>query len=134
LIWLTSQELLDSTRRSLLENVVPAIDDDFARVQAIAATQVLAEVGARLVEGDPVMLDTRAVEDVLHRWGLPSAESSEAGGRAYNTVARELAYQAIHDADETSRDQLAAEFASVESAVAKRDLTWVCREAIATLE
>jgi hypothetical protein len=133
MIWLTSKELVDVVRRTLVETVVPAIDDEFARVQAVAAAHALLEVSERLAEGDPVTTDTDALTALLEGCGRRGIEAS-GDARADNAAAREEISRAIAEAGTGAGGALLSDLRSVESALAREDSRWICREAMATLE
>jgi hypothetical protein len=52
-ILLDSDQILAAISRSLMTHVLPALDDEYARVQVQAALTALDEVRHRLVHGDP---------------------------------------------------------------------------------
>ncbi|MEU6008343.1 hypothetical protein [Streptomyces sp. NPDC047453] len=135
MIWMRSEELLDAVHRSLLENIAPAVTDPYAKVQVVAAAHALVELRQRIVDGDPVVRDTAALETLLDSWGesRPAADDED-DPRAVNRLAREAVVRAVTGQDEERAGERAAEVAQVESALAKEDLRWVCREAMATLE
>ncbi|WP_327241817.1 hypothetical protein [Streptomyces sp. NBC_01320] len=134
MIWMTTEDLIDTVRRSLLENVAPAVEDPFARVQVIAAAHVMLELRQRLETGDPVVRDSAALNALLESWGEPRTASDPADPRAANRDARTAVSRAIAQQDDERASTMMAELARVEAAVAKEDMTWVCREAMATLE
>ena len=59
---LDSVQILAAVRRSLTSHVMPALNDDFARVQILQTLKALEEVEDRLANGDP---STRSNEIVL---------------------------------------------------------------------
>ncbi|MGW1403441.1 hypothetical protein ACWCRF_33470 [Streptomyces sp. NPDC002405] len=134
MIWMTTEDLVDTVRRSLLENVAPAVEDPFARMQVIAAAHVMLELRQRLETGDPVVRDSAALDALLESWGEPRTVGDPADPRAANRDARTAVSRAIAQQDDERAGTMMAELAQVEAAVAKEDMRWVCREAMATLE
>jgi len=59
---LDSVQILAAVRRSLTNHVLPALDDDFARVQVVQTLKALEEVEDRLVNGDPSARSNEVVE------------------------------------------------------------------------
>ncbi|MCP3986547.1 MAG: hypothetical protein GY723_19360 [bacterium] len=62
MIVLDSAQILDSVKRSLETHVLPALSDDFARVQILSALKALAEVSNRLEIGDPAERSNGIIE------------------------------------------------------------------------
>ena len=67
MIVLDSAQILAAVSRSLEAHVLPAVGDDFARVQVRAALKALAEVRDRLENGDPCERSNRIIEAVARQ-------------------------------------------------------------------
>ncbi|HEY9265940.1 MAG TPA: hypothetical protein VIQ11_15190 [Mycobacterium sp.] len=136
MIWLTTDQLVETVRRSLLEQVLPVVEDEFVRVQVSAAAHALLEVADRLAGADPVATDSAAIEEVLRGWGVsnPEADSDSDSETAHNSALRELVAAALQSGDQAGVAQKLADYRPVESAVAARDLSWVCADAMSSLE
>ncbi|MDJ0015513.1 hypothetical protein [Rhodococcus erythropolis] len=134
MIWLTTDQLVETVRRSLLEQVLPVVEDEFVRVQVSAAAHALLEVADRLAGADPVATDSAAIEEVLRGWGVSNPEADSDSETAHNSALRELVAAALQSGDQAGVAQKLADYRPVESAVAARDLSWVCADAMSSLE
>ena len=62
MIVLDSAQILTAVKLSLESHVLPAISNDFARVQVLSALKALAEVSNRLENGDPAERSNAIIE------------------------------------------------------------------------
>ena len=66
MIVLESRQILEAIHRSLETHILPALSDEFARVQVQSALKALAEVSDRLENGDPSARSNHLIENHVH--------------------------------------------------------------------
>lgn len=150
MILLDSGQIVAAVRRSLAAHVLPAIGDDFARLQVTAALQALAEVHDRLTAGDPMArVNTRFEADLLDLARelaetdpatadrVEALLSTLAEADPPRTRARELGRGltgVLGDAAGASRRRLLDLLQDHAARTAGEDTIWMCREAIESLQ
>jgi HAMP domain-containing protein len=149
MIVLDSEQILAAVSRSLAAHVLPALSDDFARVQVQSALKALAEVRDRLANGDPCERSNRIIEAEVRKLaesiraqspvfaaGLAAALDAEPEGDEPRDRARQLG-TALWELVAADEDPAAAKLLAVLSAEAIRtmgeDNVWLCPEAILSL-
>ncbi len=149
MILLDSQEILAAIHRSLETHVLPAIDDDFARLQVDAALLALDEVADRLEHGDPYIavndrLETRLADlaseiraDSPALAGQLDATLVDAGPiddpRERNRVLGESLTGAMQSAD-PGVARLRQLMTEEVGRIAGEDSRWMCASAINSLQ
>lgn len=149
MIVLDSAQILSAVKRSLETHVLPALSDDFARVQVLSALKALAEVGHRLENGDPaarsngiIEAGARELADSLRSESPEFAAKLEAAleARPLGDAPRERSQQlgeALWDLCSTSQGPAANRLLALLQAEALRTMSednlWMCPEAIASL-
>lgn len=149
MILVESREILAAVRRSLEVNVLPAVAEDFARVQVIAAIRALDEVADRLDHGDPLHGVNGRLERDLGDLAADLAETSpELGSRVaallsqtagisdprekYRVIGEGVTELLTGDEPATA---LIRHVMEVESArTSADDAAWMCPEAIESLQ
>lgn len=100
MIRLDSLQTLAAVRRSLETHVLPALDDDFARLQVRAALQALADVADRIERGDPIERSNQRLRDGLtaiaeSAGGSPSESGAASGNGSGNGSGAETGVDAV---------------------------------------
>ncbi len=150
MILLDNDQILSAIRRSLEQHVLPQIDDEFARIQVVAATLALDEVVDRLRNGDPYerlnpRLEGRLAElcddldpalddglaDVLRR-ALDEAAQVEDPRRRHATLATSL--ESLVVGEDPGRARLRQIVQEEAGRVAAEDAVWLCGPAIESLQ
>lgn len=145
-----SAQTLAAVARSLAAHVLPAVDDDFARLQVLAAIRALDEVGDRLVEGDPCTRLTADLEEALAAVAAGVAADDRPGAARLEAALADLPRTAEA---RDRRSELSARLVGVVAGLggdtkaqvlrtlqddaaqaAGVDATWACREAIESLQ
>ena len=149
MIVLDSAQILAAVSRSLEAHVLPAVGDDFARVQVRAALKALAEVRDRLENGDPCERSNRIIEaearqlaDSLRQQapafaaGLDAALNGAPTGDAPRDRARQLGealWDLVSGDDGPAANRLLAILSAEALRTMNEDNTWMCPEAILSL-
>lgn len=149
MIVLDSAQILAAVSRSLEAHVLPAVGDDFARVQVRAALEALAEVRDRLVNGDPCERSNRIIEAEVRRLaeslrheapafatGLDTALKGVPAGDAPRDRARQLGkalWDLVSGDDGPAANQLLALLSAEALRTMNEDNAWMCSEAILSL-
>ncbi|MBQ73932.1 MAG: hypothetical protein CMQ20_02770 [Gammaproteobacteria bacterium] len=149
MIVLDSVQLLDAVHRSLSSNVLPMLEDDFARVQIAAALKILEEVGDRLENGDPCEDFNAAISaDVTDLAGrvqkdepdfaqaLEAAVASALDGGEPRDVNRQLVeslWSAATKTDAKHRTELLSLLNERAKEISANDARWICPEALLSL-
>lgn len=76
MILLDETQTLAAVRRSLETHVLPALSDDFARIQVLAAMKAIDDVRDRFERGDPVSRSNSRLESALAELAESSGEQS----------------------------------------------------------
>ncbi len=156
MIRLDSVQTLAAVRRSLQLNVLPALDDEFARLQVLAALKALEDVGDRLERGDPLERSSQRLRDGLvaiaaeARAAAGAGEGAGAGAGVEDVEA--LVARADAETDARARAHvlrtgasallgtgpLAAQVLALcnqeASVVSMEEAPWMCAEAIESLQ
>ena len=146
---LDSVQLLDAVQRSLSSNVLPVLEDEFARVQIAAALKLLEEVSERLEQGDPcddlnrsIVADLTELTNRLKKddpdtamaleEALASA-SSDDGPREYNRQLVEGVWAVSKKTDAETQTQILNLLINRNIEAAEKDARWICPEALMSL-
>lgn len=150
MILLDNEQILSAVRRSLEEHVLPQIDDEFARIQVMAATLALDEVVDRMRNGDPYerlnpRLEGRlaelcddldaATDDGLSgalRRALEEVAGVEDPRRRHAVLATTL--EALVVGEDPGRARLRQIVQEEAGRVAAEDAVWLCGPAIESLQ
>ena len=149
MIVLDSAQILTAVRLSLESHVLPAISNDFARVQVLSALKALAEVSNRLENGDPAersngiieagvreLVDSIRSESPDFAARLDAALKAKPEGDASRDRSRQLG-GALWDLCSEDQGPAAARLLALLQAEALRtmgeDNVWMCPEAIESL-
>lgn len=150
MILLDNEQILSAIRRSLEEHVLPQIDDEFARIQVMAATLALDEVVDRMRNGDPYerlnpRLEGRlaelcddldpATDDGLSgalRRALEEVAGVEDPRRRHAVLATTL--EALVVGEDPGRARLRQIVQEEAGRVASEDAVWLCGPAIESLQ
>ncbi len=149
MILLDSTQTLSAVRRSLETHVLGVLDDSFARLQVLAAMKALDDVIDRLQRGDPIDRANERVEAGLRSLAdsvrgespgfaesidsLLSSAASVDQPRDRARVLGEGNTELIRRHDPASRRLV--DFLNGEAAtVTLEDSTWMCQEAIESLQ
>jgi hypothetical protein len=146
---LDSVQILAAVRRSLTNHVLPALEDDFARVQIVQTLKALEEVEDRLVNGDPSARSNEVVAaGVLALADSLRSESPEFAGQLDAVMAavpadaepRELSrrmgealWPLVTSGEEPGSTQLLALLQQEAIRILGEDNRWICPDAIASL-
>jgi hypothetical protein len=146
---LDSVQILAVVRRSLTKHVLPALDDDFARVQILQTLKALEEVEGRLVNGDPstrsneiVASGVRELADSLRTESPEFAVKLDAAmatvpvdGEARERARRigEALWPLVTSGDEPGSARLLEVLQQEAVRILGEDNRWICPEAIASL-
>ncbi|MBT4161306.1 MAG: hypothetical protein HOE54_08365 [Gammaproteobacteria bacterium] len=146
---LDSVQLLDAVKRSLSSNVLPALEDEFARVQIAAALKLLEEVSERLEKGDPCDdLNRIVVSDLTELTGrlqkddpetakaLQEAVASagnEDGPREYYRQLVEGVWAVSKNTDPETHAEILNLLINRNLEAAEKDARWICPEALMSL-
>jgi len=149
MIVLDSIQLLDAVHRSLSSNVLPVLEDDFARVQIAAALKILEEVSDRLENGDPCEDFNSAISadvadfadrvqkdspDFANALGEAIAKAGGAGEpRDINRQLVESLWSAATKADTKHRTELLSLLNERAKEISANDARWICPEALISL-
>lgn len=149
MIVLDSAQILNAVKRSLETHVLPALDDDFARIQVLAALKALAEVSDRLENGDPAKRSNAIIEAGVRELAdsiraeasdfaakLDTVLEAKPEGEAPRDRSRQLG-EALWTLHSETQGPAAARLLAILQAEALRtmneDNAWICPEAIASL-
>jgi len=145
-----SAETLAAVRRSLEAHVLPAVEDEFARIQVLAAMRAVDEVHDRLANGDSCARLNAGLEEALEAVAAnlgdtdPSAaerlraaldslpETPEPRERRGELSARLV--DVLHELHGDSRSQILQVLQDNAAQAAGQDTIWACREAIESLQ
>ncbi len=149
MIVLDSAQILTSVKLSLETHVLPELDDDFARVQVLAALKALAEVSDRLENGDPAdrsngiieagvreLADSIRSESPEFATKLLAALETRPEGDAPRDRSKQLgeALWSLYSENEgPAADRLLAILQAEALRTMSEDNAWICMEAIASL-
>jgi hypothetical protein len=146
---LDSVQILAAVRRSLTKHVLPALDDDFARVQIVQTLKALEEVEDRLLNGDPsarsnevVASGVRELADSLRDESPEFADKLDAAmavipaeGEARERARRigEALWPLVTSGDDPGSAQLLELLQQEAVRILGEDNRWICPDAIASL-
>jgi HAMP domain-containing protein len=149
MIVLDTAKILTAVKLSLESHVLPALSDDFARVQVLSAVKALAEVSNRLENGDPAQRSNAIIESGVRDLAasirsespdfaarLDQAVETKPEGDAPRDRSRQLG-GALWDLCSKDKGPEAARLLALLQAEALRtmseDNAWICPEAIESL-
>ncbi len=149
MIVLDSAQILTAVGLSLRNHVLPALEDDFARVQVMSALKALAEVSDRLENGDPAERSNAIIEGGVRELAdsirsdapdfaakLDAAVAAKPEGDAPRDRSRQLG-EALWELCARDEGAAAARLLALLQAEALRtmgeDNAWICPEAIESL-
>jgi hypothetical protein len=146
---LDSVQILAAVRRSLTNHVLPALEDDFARVQIVQTLKALEEIEDRLVNGDPSARSNEVVAaGVLALADSLRSESPEFAGQLDAVMAAvpadgeprersrrmgEALWPLVTSGEEPGSTQLLALLQQEAIRILGEDNRWICPDAIASL-
>lgn len=146
---LDSVQLLAAVQRTLSSQVLPKLDDDFARVQIAATLKILEEISDRLEHGDPCEdLNRGITADVIDfanrvqsdkpdfSAALKQAVASvgdEGDVREENRRLVESLWSLATTTDPENRKELLNLLASRGIEASEKDARWICSEALLSL-
>ena len=146
---LDSVQILAAVRRSLTNHVLPALHDDFARVQIVQTLKALEEVEDRLGNGDPsvrsneiVASGVREIADSLRAESPEFAEKLDAAMAAVPADAEarersrrmgEALWPLVTSGDEPGSTRLLELLQQEAIRILGEDNRWICPDAIASL-
>jgi hypothetical protein len=146
---LDSVQILAVVRRSLTNHVLPALDDDFARVQILQTLKALEEVEDRLVHGDPsahsneiIGSGARELADSLRGESPEFADKLDAAlaavpadGEPRERARRlgEALWPLVTSGDEPGSTRLLELLQQEAIRILGEDNRWICPDAIASL-
>jgi len=146
---LDSVQILAAVRRSLTNHVLPALEDDFARVQIVQTLKSLEEVEDRLVNGDPSARSNEVVEsgarelaDSLRGESPEFAEKLDAAlatvpaeGEPRERARRigEALWPLVTSGEDPGSTRLLALLQEEAVRILGEDTRWICPDAIASL-
>jgi hypothetical protein len=149
MIVLDTAQILSSVKLSLEAHVLPAINDDFARVQVLAAIKALAEMQDRLTNGDPSERSNALVEAGVRELadsvrseapafaaGLDAALAAAPESDAPRDRSRQLGealWSLFSENEGPAADKLLALLQAEALRTMSEDNVWICPEAIASL-
>jgi hypothetical protein len=149
MIVLDSVEILAAVRRSLEAHVLPALGDDFARVQVKSALKALEELSDRFENGDPSERSVAIIEAGVRELaesvrgespafaaGLDAALAGEPAGDKPRDRARQLGealWTLVSESDDPAADRLLEILQKEAIRTLGEDNAWMCLEAIASL-
>ncbi|MAE94671.1 MAG: hypothetical protein CL910_08430 [Deltaproteobacteria bacterium] len=149
MIVLDSAQILTTVKLSLETHVLPALSDDFARVQVLSALKALAEVSDRLENGDPADRSNLRIESGVRELAdsirsaspgfaeeLDAALRAEPAGGAPRDRSRQLgeALWKVYVENEGDAAERLLEILQAEALrTMNEDNVWMCPEAIASL-
>ena len=149
MILLDSQQILAAVQRSLRAHVLPELQDDFARVQVLAALRALDEINDRFEQGDPcermteaTLRGAREIAKSVRDESPAFAEQLEAelaalpeGGNAreQQRALGEALWSLVSGNDDPAAARLLALLHDQAIASATADGVYICPEAIASL-
>lgn len=150
MILVGTADTLAAVRRSLEAHVLPALDDDFARIQVLAAMRAVDEVHDRLANGDPLARLNAALEESLRGVADRLADSDPAAAALVAPVLdglpetpeprdrrRELSAriaELLPTLGEGARVVVLDALQADAVLAAGEDALWACREAIESLQ
>jgi len=149
MIVLDTAKILTAVKLSLESHVLPALSDDFARVQVLSAVKALAEVSNRLENGDPAERSNAIIEADVRELAasirsespdfaakLDQAVEAKPEGAAPRDRSKQLG-EALWDLCSKDPGPAAARLLALLQAEALRtmgeDNIWICPEAIESL-
>jgi hypothetical protein len=146
---LDSVQILAAVRRSLTNHVLPALADDFARVQIVQTLKSLEEVEDRLVNGDPSARSNEVVESgarkLVDSLRGDSPEFAEKLDAAMASVPAEgeprerarrigvALWPLVTSGEDPGSTQLLALLQEEAVRILGEDMRWICPDAIASL-
>jgi len=149
MIVLDSAQILNTVKRSLETFVLPALSDDFARVQVLSALKALAEVSDRLENGDPADRSNGIIEAGIRELADSiRAQSPDFSAKLYaaldakpeGDVPRdrskqlgEALWNLYSESEGPEADRLLAILQAEALRTMSEDNAWMCPEAIASL-
>jgi hypothetical protein len=149
MILLESHQILAAVRRSLESHVLPAVEDDFARVQVASALKALAEIEHRLQNGDLCERLNQNIADGARdiaagiRAESPSFANAvdaalgdapaEEGARARNRQLVSALWQIMKDEQGPGAERLWILLQETAQQSMGEDAMWMCPEAIQSL-
>jgi hypothetical protein len=145
MIALDSAQILNTVKLSLETHVLPALSNDFARVQVLSALKALAEVSDRLENGDPaersngiIEAGVRELSDSIRSESpefaakLDSALDAEPEGNAPRDRSRQLGealWRLYSENEGPEADRLLAILQAEALRTMSEDNAWICLEA-----
>ncbi|MBW2444354.1 MAG: hypothetical protein JRG83_00370 [Deltaproteobacteria bacterium] len=149
MILLDTSETLAAVRRSLEAHVLPELEDDFARVQVLAALRALDELGHRIENGDPcdamnrnIDASVRAVAEEARAEAPEFAANLNAAldvapaAASPRERAREVGdalWRLVSDSEEPAAARVFEVLRDEAIRTTAEDREWMCDEAIASL-
>jgi hypothetical protein len=146
---LDSVQIIAAVRRSLTNHVLPALEDDFARVQIVQTLKSLEEVEDRLVNGDPSARSNEVIESGVRKLvdslRGESPEFAEKLDAALATVPAEgdprerarrigeALWPLVTSGEDPGSTQLLALLQEEAIRILGEDMRWICPDAIASL-
>lgn len=149
MILLDSDEILAVIGRSLSSHVLPALDDEYARIQVQAALTALEEVRHRLEHGDPYVAVNAHLREQLATFAEGARTTSPEAAARVDAVRAELdrgedpraQYRSFAEAftdlladDDGALAGLRAVLEQQAMLTAATDAKWICGPAIESLQ